>query len=108
MEPPTEGPDDPTTDHAGAWPQDWLERLAEGLGEPPISAQETDRLLRISRDVAHRVERRATPLAAFLAGVAVGSGVARGSGREAAFDAALDAVLVRLPDPSADESSPGR
>ena len=86
MEPPTEGPDDPTTDHAGAWPRTgWIDSL-EGLGEPPISAQETDRLLRISRDVAHRVERKATPLAAFLAGVAVGSGVARGSGREAAFD----------------------
>jgi hypothetical protein len=108
MEPPTEGPDDPTTDHAEAWPQDWLDRLAEGLGEQPLSAQETDRLLRLSRDVAPRVERRATPLAAFLAGVAVGSGVTRGAGREAAFDAALDAVLVRLPDPPADEPAPGR
>jgi hypothetical protein len=101
MEPPTDGTE--PKDDTG----DWLDRLADGLGEPPLSAQETQRLLRISRDVAHRVQRRATPLAAFLAGVAVGSGVARGSGREAAFDAVLDAVLVRLPDPPEEPAPDG-
>ncbi len=83
---------------------EWLDRLAEALGEEPVTGQEMDRLLRSSRDVAHRVERRATPLAAYLVGIAVGRAVERGSGREAAFDEALDAVIVRLPDPPADVS----
>ena len=77
---------------------EWLDRLAEGLGEEPLSSAETDRLLRTSREVAHRVERRATPLAAFVMGLAVGRRVAGGTGREAAFDEAVDAVIVRLPE----------
>jgi hypothetical protein len=77
---------------------EWLDRLAESLGEVPLTGQESDRLLRASRDVAHRVERKATPLAAFLVGVAVGRDVARGASRESAFDGALDAILVRLPE----------
>jgi hypothetical protein len=77
---------------------DWVDRLAEALGNEPLSGQEVDRLLRTSREVAHRVERKATPLAAYLVGIAVGRAVERGAAREAAFDEALDAVLVRLPD----------
>ena len=84
---------------------EWLDRLAEALGEETLSGQEVDRLLRASRDVAHRVERKATPLAAYLVGVAVGQRVAGGSSREAAFDEALDAVLVRLPDDAAPDPS---
>jgi hypothetical protein len=78
---------------------DWLDRLAEALGEETLSGQEVDRLLQTSREVAHRVERKATPLAAYLVGVAVGRGTAAGEAREAAFDTALNAVLVRLPEP---------
>jgi uncharacterized protein DUF6457 len=85
---------------------EWLDRLAEGLGEEPLSGQEVDRLLRASRDVAHRVERKATPLAAFLVGLSVGRGVAQGSTRETAFDDALDAMVVRLPENPAD-GAPG-
>lgn len=77
---------------------EWLDRLAESLGEEPLTGQESDRLLRASRDVAHRVERKATPLAAFLVGVAVGRDVAEGASRETAFDGAIDAILVRLPE----------
>ena len=84
---------------------EWLDRLAESLGEEPLTGQESDRLLRASRDVAHRVERKATPLAAFLMGVAVGRDVAGGASRETAFDGALDAILVRLPE-AATGSSP--
>lgn len=79
---------------------DWLDRLADALGEETLSGQEAERLLQTSREVAHRVERRATPLAAYLVGIAVGRRVAEGAAREAAFDTALDAVLVRLPDAS--------
>jgi hypothetical protein len=76
---------------------DWVDRLAEALDQEPLSALEMDRLLHTSRDVAHRVERRATPLAAYLVGLAVGRSVAEGASREAALGDALEAVVVRLP-----------
>ena len=86
---------------------DWVDRLAEALEQEPLSGQEVDRLLRTSRDVAHRVERKATPLTAYLVGLAVGRGVAQGASREAAFGDALEAVLVRLPEaPAPDAGRP--
>jgi Domain of unknown function (DUF6457) len=87
---------------------DWVDRLAEALQLEPLSGQEVNRLLRASRDVAHRVERKATPLTAYLVGLAVGRGVAQGASREAALGDALDAVLVRLPEtPAAEEPRGG-
>ena len=63
---------------------DWIDELAEALGVEALSSAETDRLLRVARDVAHRVERKDTPLAAFLLGMHVArrtaSGTARGVG----------------------------
>ena len=52
--------------------EDWIDRLAAALGEDPLSESETTRLLGVSREVAHRVERKITPLAAFLLGSATG------------------------------------
>ena len=88
---------------------DWVDRLAEALGEEPLSGREVDGLLRSSREVAHRVERRATPLTAYLVGLAVARGVAQGSPREAALGDALEAVLARLPDavPGGPTEAPG-
>jgi hypothetical protein len=77
---------------------DWVDRLAEALEQEPLSGLGVDRLLRTSRDVAHRVERKATPLTAYLVGLAVGRGVAQGASRGAALCDALDAVWVRLPE----------
>ena len=57
----------------------WIDRLAAALGEDPLTEAETTRLLGSARDVAHRVERRITPLAAFLLGSATGRGLAEGS-----------------------------
>ena len=36
---------------------EWIGELAETLALDPLTDDETDRLLRIARDVAHRVER---------------------------------------------------
>jgi len=83
---------------------DWVDRLAEGLGEDPLTAQEIQRLLAAARDVAHRVERRATPLAAYIVGIAVGARMAEGVSRESAFDQAMDAVLDRLPAAPVDDA----
>ena len=69
----------------------WIDRLAQTLGEDPLSAPEAESLLEAARDVAHGVERRVTPLSAFLAGVAVGRRPATES-RDVALARVLAAV----------------
>jgi hypothetical protein len=81
--------------------QAWIDRLAESLGEPALSSAESGRLLVVSRDVAHRVERKVTPLAAFLLGSAVGRRMAAGTSRSDALAealASLEAVLPEAPE----------
>ena len=63
----------------------WIDRLAAALGEDPLTDAETTRLLGSARDVAHRVERRITPLAAFLLGTATGRRLAGGASRDDAW-----------------------
>ena len=75
----------------------WIDQLGEALGEDTLSPRETAELLQVARDVAHRVERRITPLATFLLGSAVGRGLAGGASRADAFEAALDTVRSLLP-----------
>ena len=82
-----------------------IERLAAALGEDPLTEAETTRLLGSARDVAHRVERRITPLAAFLLGSATGRGLARGSSRDAALASALETLEGLLPDEPAEGSN---
>jgi len=81
---------------------DWLERLSKALGEDALTGQEVERLLGVARDVAHRVERRVTPLAAFLLGSAVGRASAGGSARGEAISAALETLEGLLPEPTAE------
>ena len=54
---------------------EWIDRLAETLAQEPLADQESETLLATARSVAHRVERRVTPLSAFLLGCAVGQGL---------------------------------
>ncbi len=82
--------------------QGWLDRLAEGLGEEALSEREQERLLGVARDVAHRVERKVTPLAAFLVGAAVGRAHAGGTRREQALTTALETLQGLLPEPLAE------
>ncbi len=82
----------------------WIDQLAEGLGEDTLNARETAELLQVARDVAHRVERRITPLATFLLGSAVGRGLANGASRADALQAVLDTVRSLLPEGSEAES----
>jgi hypothetical protein len=79
----------------------WIDRLATALGEDALTDEETDRLLRSSREVAHRVERKTTPLAAFLLGSAVGRGMARGATRRDALSSTMETMETLLP-PRAD------
>ena len=76
---------------------DWLENLARTLGEPSLTPEETGAVLRLARDVAHGVERKLAPLAAFLVGVAVGRRAAAGEAPEEAFQAAVRTALGLVP-----------
>jgi hypothetical protein len=82
--------------------QTWIDELATALGEEPLSEPEVARLLGAARDVAHRVERRITPLAAFVLGSAVGRSLAGGGGRADALEASLATLEGLLP-----EAAPG-
>ena len=81
----------------------WIDQLAEALGEDTLSARETAVLLDVARDVAHRVERKITPLSTFLLGAAVGRSLAGGASRDHAVQAALDTVRSLLPEAPAGE-----
>src|SRR5437763_500138 len=52
--------------------EDWLDRVADALGEPRLAPKELGALLKLTRDVAHGVERKFAPVSAYLVGVAVG------------------------------------
>jgi hypothetical protein len=81
-----------------------IDRLAAALGEDPLTDAETTRLLGSARDVAHRVERRITPLATFLLGTATGRRMAGGTSRDDALAAAFETLEGLLPNDS-DEGS---
>lgn len=75
----------------------WIDRLAAALDEEPLTDAEATRLLGSARDVAHRVERKITPLAAFLLGAATGRRVAEGGSRRDALGSALGTLEDLLP-----------
>ena len=77
---------------------DWIDRFAGSLGELPLSEADRVRLLTAAREVAHRVERKVTPLAAFLIGQAVGTEMAHGASRFEALAGALETLDSVLPD----------
>ena len=82
---------------------DWIDGLARAVGEEPLTSAETSRLLDAARDVAHRVERKMTPLSAFVIGCAVGRRLANGADRSEALDTALGELEAALPDEAPEE-----
>jgi hypothetical protein len=85
---------------------EWLNGLAGELRLDPLSKHETDHVLTAAREVAHRVERKATPLAMYLVGLAVGRQLSD-RGRDDAIEEAIHTLVVRLPDePSAGPAGP--
>lgn len=81
---------------------DWIDGLADELKLDRPSVHETEHLLRSARDVAHRIERRATPLAMYLVGVAAGRAAGAGQPRDDALDDAIHTLLLRLPEAAAE------
>jgi ubiquinol-cytochrome c reductase iron-sulfur subunit len=66
--------------------EEWMQRFARDLGEQSMSPREVGKVLHLAREVAHGVERKVAPLAAFLAGIP--------EGRLDASDA--QALLIRM------------
>ena len=75
---------------------DWVDGLAAELGLDALSKHETEHLLSASREVAHRVERKVTPLAMYVVGLSVGREMADRT-RDDAIEDAVHALLLRLP-----------
>ncbi len=76
---------------------EWLDELAGALGVDAPTPQESAHVLELARDVAHRVERRVTPLSTFLLGLAVQRSLAQGLDRMDALEAAIRDVGSVLP-----------
>ena len=80
---------------------EWVDRLAAELSLDVLSPHEKDHLLTASREVAHRIERKATPLAMYVIGLSVGRQLPDRP-RDDSIEDAIHALLLRLP--TADES----
>ncbi len=80
--------------------ESWIDQLASALGEEPASAAETSEILTLARDVAHRVERRITPVSTYLLGVAVGRALAQGTDRAEALATRAATLRSALPEPA--------
>jgi hypothetical protein len=76
---------------------EWVNGLASELRLDPLSKHEADHCLSVARDVAHRVERKATPLAMYVVGLAVGRQLAE-RGRDEAIEDVVHTLLLRLPE----------
>ncbi len=81
----------------------WIDELAEVFVTAPLSDPEVRDILRVSREVAHRVERKGTPLAAFLLGTRVAEEMANGMSRASALADAIAQIDRMLP-PGVDET----
>lgn len=75
----------------------WTDALALALGVPALTEEQVAALLEASREVAHRVERKETPLSAYLAGVAAGRRIAGGAQPAEALTAVLETLHATLP-----------
>ena len=78
----------------------WLGALATTLGVDPLTEDQVMELLGVARDVAHGVERRATPLATFLLGAAAQRRIQHGATAAEAFADALTELQTTLPPPA--------
>ena len=77
---------------------EWVNRLAERLDVEGLTTEESSRLLAAARDVAHGVERRITPLAAFVLGAAVQRRTTGGTARDRAITESLSVLEELIPD----------
>lgn len=79
---------------------EWVNGLATELRLETPSKHESDHVLSAAREVAHRVERKATPLAMYVVGLAVGRQMGD-RGRDEAIEDVIHTLLLRLPEEEA-------
>ena len=84
---------------------DWTDQLADALSVETLEPENEARLLDAAREIAHRVERKETPLSTFLMGVAVGTLTAQGTSPQDAIDDAFEDLARILPDPPPEPGS---
>ena len=77
---------------------EWIDRFADRLGERRLDPKEVGAILKLARQVAHGVERKLAPLAAYVAGTYVGREVTEGTLPEEALAEALDAARSLVPE----------
>jgi uncharacterized protein DUF6457 len=75
---------------------DWLRTLALTLGVDPLDQDQVVEVLGVARDVAHEVERKATPVATFLLGAAVQRRIGHGSTAAEALQDAVSELRTQL------------
>ena len=75
----------------------WIDELAETLRVEALTESEARQLLGVAREVAHRMERKDTPLAAFLLGMHVACQTADGTARSDALAQAIGTTDALLP-----------
>ncbi len=75
----------------------WLDELAAALGEPPVDRAQIGVMLRLSREVAHEVERKLAPLSTFVAGMHVGRRTAEGAAPAEALREVEEAAARLVP-----------
>jgi Domain of unknown function (DUF6457) len=78
--------------------EDWIDRLADALGVPRVAPKEMGALLKMSREVAHGVERKDAPLSTYLVGVYVGRRTAAGDSPEDTLQRAIVEARRLLPE----------
>jgi uncharacterized protein DUF6457 len=81
-----------------------MDRMADELGEERMSPKEIGQVLKLAREVAHGVERKLAPLAAFMAGVHAGRRAGEGTSREEALAEGALAAAELIPAGGAVES----
>ena len=87
---------------------EWMDRMALALGEEPLTQPEVGAILKLAREVAHGVERKAAPLATFLAGLHAGTRTGAGVPRQQALARAVEAARDLMPPQPAEEPAAGR
>ena len=85
---------------------EWLDGLAAELGVEPLTRQRTGEILKVSREVAHGVERMYAPLASFLLGAAVARAAAAGGAADEAFRVAVARLRAQIPEAPQEQAEP--
>jgi len=78
--------------------EDWIDRLADALEVRRMTPKEMGALLKLSREVAHGVERKYAPLSTYLTGLSVGRRAVGGESMDEALRRAIDEAMRLLPE----------